>query len=300
MKFLSWLVRIIAALIMLQTLNFKFSAAPESVYIFETLGMEPWGRIGSGVAELIAAVLLLIPRTVWMGAILGMGVMIGAIASHFTKLGIEVQNDGGVLFYMAITVFVCCLIALILDRIGMRQKPYDGPLPIPKNFQKILFPYGKRNNEFKVVGSLKCTCGSNNFEVLYVGDEENYSKDNFVKSIEIDGVHFHIVKSKCSKCEKNYALFDRHYNGWEGHLDNGSGGRKLPRPNTKKWECIKCNESIHKVNVTIHSRGKKDFIEEAQGDFDENEWIEAYNAIWFEIECIGCNLKNYSWTGGEV
>ena len=116
MKFLSWLVRIIAALIMLQTLNFKFATAPESVYIFETLGMEPWGRIGSGVVELIASVLLLIPRTVWMGAILGMVTMVGAIISHLTKLGIEVQGDGGVLFYMAITVLVCCSVALILDR----------------------------------------------------------------------------------------------------------------------------------------------------------------------------------------
>ena len=116
MRFLSLLARIIAVLILMITLNYKLSGSPESIYIFETMGMEPWGRIGSGVVEIIAAVLLLIPRTIWMGAIVGMVMMVGAIASHLTKLGIEVQGDGGFLFYSAITVFGCCLVALILDR----------------------------------------------------------------------------------------------------------------------------------------------------------------------------------------
>src|SRR6266481_8521806 len=87
---LSWIARISAAVILLQTLFFKFTAAPESVYIFTKVGAEPWGRIGSGVVELIAAVFLLTPRFVWAGAILALGVMAGAIVSHLTLLGIEV------------------------------------------------------------------------------------------------------------------------------------------------------------------------------------------------------------------
>src|SRR5690349_23901197 len=94
----SWLLQIVAAAIMLQTLFFKFSGAEESVYIFSTLGMEPWGRIGSGVVELIASVLILIPRTTFFGAVLGLGVMSGALFFHLTKLGIEVQGDHGQLF----------------------------------------------------------------------------------------------------------------------------------------------------------------------------------------------------------
>jgi len=111
-SFLSQLPRILAAIIFLQTLYFKFSAAPESVYIFETVGMEPWGRIGSGIVELIAAVLLLIPKTVWLGAILGLGTISGAIFFHLTKLGISVQGDGGMLFILAVIVFACCAFAL--------------------------------------------------------------------------------------------------------------------------------------------------------------------------------------------
>lgn len=113
---LSWALRIIAAVIFLQTLYFKFTAAPESVYIFKTLGMEPWGRYGSGVAELFASVLLLIPRTAWIGAGLGLAVIGGALFSHLTKLGIEVEGDGGLLFYLALTVFVCCALVLFLHR----------------------------------------------------------------------------------------------------------------------------------------------------------------------------------------
>jgi uncharacterized membrane protein YphA (DoxX/SURF4 family) len=109
---LIWVFRLTAAIILLQTLYFKFTGAEESVYIFSTLGMEPYGRIGSGVVELIAAILILIPRTTLLGALLGAGVMFGAIFSHLFVLGIEVKNDGGELFTLAIITFLCC-IALI-------------------------------------------------------------------------------------------------------------------------------------------------------------------------------------------
>ena len=92
-----WLLRLVAAVIMLQTLFFKFTASEESVYIFTQTGMEPWGRIASGVVELIASILLVIPRTTWIGALLGIGVMSGALFFHLTVLGIEVQGDGGLL-----------------------------------------------------------------------------------------------------------------------------------------------------------------------------------------------------------
>ena len=112
----TWILRLIAAIIMLQTLFFKFTASEESVYIFSTVGMEPWGRIGSGIAELIASVLILFPRTTWLGASLGLGVMSGAIFFHLSKLGIVVKNDGGQLFIYALLVFISCLALLIIYR----------------------------------------------------------------------------------------------------------------------------------------------------------------------------------------
>ncbi|MBL0744951.1 DoxX family protein [Chryseolinea lacunae] len=111
-----WGARVVAALIMLQTLFFKFSASAESVYIFTTVGMEPWGRIAVGVFELIAAVLLLVPATAWLGAGLGLGLMIGALGMHFTLLGIEVQGDHGYLFTLSLIVAVCSAFVLQHDK----------------------------------------------------------------------------------------------------------------------------------------------------------------------------------------
>jgi hypothetical protein len=119
----SWVLQLVAAAILLQTLFFKFTGAPESVYIFTKLGAEPVGRIGSGVLELIAAVLLLVPATITVGAILALGVIAGAILSHLTVLGIEVQGDGGLLFGLALVVFVACAVVLALRR---REIPWLG------------------------------------------------------------------------------------------------------------------------------------------------------------------------------
>lgn len=113
---LSWIFRLTAAAILLQTLYFKFTAAPESVYIFTTLGVEPWGRIGAGIAELIVGILLIFPRTAWLGALGGIAVICGALAAHLTRLGIEVQGDGGFLFTMALIALACCVIILFLHR----------------------------------------------------------------------------------------------------------------------------------------------------------------------------------------
>jgi uncharacterized membrane protein YphA (DoxX/SURF4 family) len=112
----SWTLQLVVAGILFQTLFFKFSGAPESVYIFSTLGLEPWGRLGSGVAELLACVLLLVPRTVTLGALLALAVIAGAIASHLTRLGIVVQDDGGLLFALALVVFAGSATVLALRR----------------------------------------------------------------------------------------------------------------------------------------------------------------------------------------
>jgi uncharacterized membrane protein YphA (DoxX/SURF4 family) len=104
------------ALIMVQSLFFKFSGAPESIYIFSTIEMEPWGRFGTGIIELIASVLLLIPRTTWLGALLGAGTMSGAIFFHLTTLGIAVSGDGGQLFIYALITFLSCVLLLLMER----------------------------------------------------------------------------------------------------------------------------------------------------------------------------------------
>jgi len=113
---LFWSARIIAAVIMAQTLYFKFSASEESVFIFTTIGMEPWGRIAVGVFELVASVMILIPALVWIGSLLAIGLMVGAVMMHATLLGIEVKDDGGQLFIYAVVVLLCSVYAFWVSR----------------------------------------------------------------------------------------------------------------------------------------------------------------------------------------
>lgn len=129
----SWILQVIAAVILLQTLFFKFTGAAESVYIFTTLGIEPWGRIGTGVVELIAAGLLLYPRTAALGALLSAGVIAGAIFGHLTKLGITIPavDDHGELFALAVVTFVASIAVLFIRRgelpvIGQRLANLHG------------------------------------------------------------------------------------------------------------------------------------------------------------------------------
>lgn len=115
----SWICQLAAAAILLQTLFFKFTGAEESRFIFATLGVEPWGRIASGVVELVAALLLLFPGTAATGALLSLGVMGGAILAHLFRLGLVVRNDGGLLFVLAVAVFLCAACVAYLRRIEL-------------------------------------------------------------------------------------------------------------------------------------------------------------------------------------
>ena len=115
-RLLYWVLRLIPAVILLQTLYFKFSGAEVSKYIFTQMGMEPWGRYGTGVFELIAGILLLIPKRSVLGAFLSLGVISGAIFSHLFVLGIEVMGDHGQVFYMAVVVFICCSIIMLQNK----------------------------------------------------------------------------------------------------------------------------------------------------------------------------------------
>lgn len=112
----TWVLRLLAAIILLQTLFFKFTAAEESVYIFSQIGMEPVGRISIGILELIAAILILYPKTTPFGALLAIGLMAGAIFFHLTKLGIVVKNDGGQLFIYALVVLLSSMALLVIYR----------------------------------------------------------------------------------------------------------------------------------------------------------------------------------------
>lgn len=117
----TWILRIVPALILLQTLYFKFTAHPESVKLFTEIGMEPWGRIGTGVVELIAGILLLIPRFTGFGAILGLIMMTGALYFHLTKIGVNFDGDP-LLFIYALVTFICCAMLILIYKGRLEQQ----------------------------------------------------------------------------------------------------------------------------------------------------------------------------------
>lgn len=122
--YISWTAQIVAAIILGQTLFFKFSGAEESVALFTKLGVEPFGRYGAGVMELITVILLLNARWAWIGAILGIGTMSGAILAHLTVLGIESSGDGGYLFFLALVTLTCCLTVAYIRKSDILAKFY--------------------------------------------------------------------------------------------------------------------------------------------------------------------------------
>ena len=117
-KYFPTLLKVLAAAIMVQTLYFKFLGAEESIDLFTKLAGENESimRIGTGVLELLAAIFLFVPSKTWFGAFLTVILMSGAIMSHLTILGIEHNNDGGILFISAITTFLAGTILLIQNK----------------------------------------------------------------------------------------------------------------------------------------------------------------------------------------
>ncbi|OUR95108.1 DoxX family protein [Flavobacteriales bacterium 34_180_T64] len=115
-KYVPLFLRLCIAIILIQTLRFKFTAHPDSVYIFTKVGLEPYGRIAIGVIELIAGILLIYKKTTWLGAVLTMGVIGGAIMMHLTQLGIQINNDGGILFGTAVLTFTLASLVLFIYR----------------------------------------------------------------------------------------------------------------------------------------------------------------------------------------
>ena len=110
----SWVAQLIAVVIMGQTLFFKFTGHPETIAIFEEKLNMPGGQYVIGIAELIACILLLIPTSVAYGALLGAGLMTGAIIGHITHIGWE--GNHLTLGIMAIITLVSCISVLIIRR----------------------------------------------------------------------------------------------------------------------------------------------------------------------------------------
>ncbi len=128
-RIILWALSAYIAIVFVQSLFFKFTGSEESIFIFSTLRawsgidlFEPAGRWVIGICELIASVLLFLPRTRIFGATMAIGIMTGAISFHlFTPLGVEILGDGGELFILACGVWISGWIILALSADDIRM-----------------------------------------------------------------------------------------------------------------------------------------------------------------------------------
>lgn len=172
-------------------------------------------------------------------------------------------------------------------------------LPIPKHLSKILIPIGDKNEEFNVTGKLKCSCGNENLEIKLVGDDSDYKKKQVIRVVEINSGYFLIIKTYCKKCDSENLIFDNDFHGWNGFVCGGDN-RELNRPKPKQWNCDKCANSEHQIQLQIESQGKEDFVEEGGEEFAEEDWTEGFSWITIKTECTNCGKTNPEWISYET
>ncbi len=170
-------------------------------------------------------------------------------------------------------------------------------LPIPKHLNEILFPIDEDNDQYGVIGDIKCICDSKNFEVEYVGLKD---ESGSIIPVNIHGHYFFIIKIKCLECSRKYLIFDKDFNGWDGFVCHDEEEAKLPSPLGLIWQCSECKNNSNKIQITIGSQGKEYFLEETNNGFPPDKWVEAFEWITIQLTCSNCNHTHYDWVSFET
>jgi len=168
------------------------------------------------------------------------------------------------------------------------SKQKSDEFPIPTHLRKIFIPTDDKNNEFKVIGIIRCSCGSECFQLKLIASE-------IKNELPMNGETL-IMKSICNKCKKGYIIFDNNKHGWNGFIEGGDNDT-VPDKELKEWNCPKCGNCGYNIKVSIQSNGKQDFIEEsgiADGDdeFKKSDWVNAFSSITINLKCINCGHDN--------
>ncbi len=172
-------------------------------------------------------------------------------------------------------------------------------LPIPNHLRGILHPFGDNNSELQLKGIIKCSCGSDEFEIGFVGNDNEFQEIQAIKVLRVGDEYFLLIKNICSNFKMEHLIFDNDYHGWNGYICGGDN-REAKRPKTKIWKCDSCEKSIHRMRVGLVSEGKEDFIEEAGDEFIKESWVDAFGWITIETHCINCEKRNPEWISYET
>lgn len=173
-------------------------------------------------------------------------------------------------------------------------------LPIPHHLKDILVPQGDDNDGYAVTGPLRCNCGSEDFSVLYHGDASDFEETGSIRQIRHKGKTLLAVRAKCLKCGREHPVFDDTVHGWNGFVCHDDACDTLQKPAENVWKCPKCgNESLN-IRLRIDSAGKEDFLEETDGEFEANDWTEAFEWITIGLKCSACGHEDTEWVSTET
>jgi hypothetical protein len=173
-------------------------------------------------------------------------------------------------------------------------------MPAPTHLNGWILPSSDTIDEENFSGRVLCPCGCEEIQLYYPGQTQEYKGQEVPCTAEINGKFFFLVKAKCSACGNEKILFDADFHGWDGYVCHDSGQADLPRPDLITWNCQSCNSSIHNVQINIETQGKQDFIDETDGEFPEDRWVDGFSWIDFDIKCKECGAATKQWVSYET
>ena len=173
-------------------------------------------------------------------------------------------------------------------------------MPVPNYLKDCVVPNKVHADEQSLVGIIRCSCGSQTFQVLYPGQTHEHKGQQIPCTTEIDGNFFFLIKSRCVSCGKEHLLFDKDYHGWNGLVCHDPTQACLPRPDLDLWRCLSCGGIEHEVSIKIDPVDKDTFIEQAGDEFDEEPWPEAFEWFNLSITCRSCGRLTKDWVSYET
>lgn len=173
-------------------------------------------------------------------------------------------------------------------------------MPAPSHLKDCVVPHKGKRSSFSFAGKVQCTCGGKKFQLLFPGQTHDYEGKAIPCTAEIKGKYFFLIKAKCAKCEKEHLLLDEDFHGWNGFVCHKPEQAKLPRPGLVPWKCLRCGKVEHTAEIEVFSEGKEDFIDETDGEFDEDRWPDGFGSLVIDIKCSSCRLVSTGWVACET
>ena len=173
-------------------------------------------------------------------------------------------------------------------------------MPPPSHLTEWVVPDDERIDEESFAGRVQCPCGSQELQLLYLGQTHEYQGEQIPCTAEIDGRFFFLIQALCARCGATHTLLDIDFHGWDGYVCHDAEQAALARPELTEWTCPDCGGSFHTARIGIETQGKEDFIEETNGEFPQERWPDGFSWFDMSIECVKCGRSPETWVSCET